>query len=115
MVQTKNGPQSSGTQDPLPSSMPAQSGKLHPHVVSEFRMVAGAQPLSPYYSQLEGGVRRGKRVHPFLMGLSGIHRQPLSLYPIRKNLVTWPCLAAKDAGECNVYLGTLLPQIKSGF
>ena len=68
MVQTKNGPQSSGTQDPLPSSMPAQTGRLHPHVVSEFRMVAGAQPLSHYYSQLEGGVRRGKKGPPLFNG-----------------------------------------------
>ena len=43
-----------------------------------------------------------KRVHSFLMGLSGIHRQLLSSHPVRKNLVTWPCLAAKEAGEHNV-------------
>nr|XP_058909188.1 N-acetyl-beta-glucosaminyl-glycoprotein 4-beta-N-acetylgalactosaminyltransferase 1-like [Kogia breviceps] len=60
MVQAKNGLWSSGTQGPLPSSVPAQPGSFHPHVViSESKMAAGAQLPSPHSRQQEGGVKRG--------------------------------------------------------
>eukprot|EP00070_Physeter_catodon_P035838 XP_028342732.1 uncharacterized protein LOC114485467 [Physeter catodon] len=59
MVQAKNGLRSSGTQGPLPSSVPAQPGSFHPHIVSESKMAAGVLLPSPHTRQQEGGVKRG--------------------------------------------------------
>lgn len=116
-VQAEDGPPSSGTQMVLSWTVPPQLGSFHPHSISESKMAAWAQlPLTHPEQQGRGSKTRKLKVSPPFswVFLESTHKiLQLLLYWVELSHMT--CLAARETGNHHVWLGTLLPQINSGF
>lgn len=86
-------------------------------VTSWSKVAAGVSAITYklYSSRMRKG-RKSKKEFPHLSMLQIAFQKDLSnnfcLHPISQNLITWPNLAAKEAGKCRILIGHIATHLQ---